>query len=168
MCIRDRSTIGQWIYDVTVGKAMNTVQGVQDWWGQMTSNASDTWNHIKDIFWSGACWLYDTTIGRVRGLVYSCLQIFGSFKNKVWGIWEDIKSFFREGIQIPMPHFTITDWFDLELPSWAFGGGRWSIPTGFDVQWYANGGFPDAGQLFFANEAGPELVGCLLYTSRCV
>ena len=153
------STIGQWIYDVTVGKAMNTVQGVQDWWGQMTSNASDTWNHIKDIFWSGACWLYDTTIGRVRGLVDSFLQIFGSFKNKVWGIWEDIKSFFREGIQIPMPHFTITDWFDLELPSWAFGGGRWSIPTGFDVQWYANGGFPDAGQLFFANEAGPELVG---------
>lgn len=28
-----------------------------------------------------------------------------------------------------------------------------------NVSWYANGGFPDVGQLFVANEAGPELVG---------
>lgn len=33
-----------------------------------------------------------------------------------------------------------------------------SVPK-LDVKWYANGGFPDAGQLFIANEAGPEMVG---------
>lgn len=27
------------------------------------------------------------------------------------------------------------------------------------VQWYAQGGYPDKGQLFFANEAGPEMIG---------
>ena len=29
------------------------------------------------------------------------------------------------------------------------------------VDWYKNGGFPDAGQLFIANEAGPEMVGTM-------
>ncbi|MDF2608932.1 MAG: hypothetical protein K0R92_406 [Lachnospiraceae bacterium] len=33
-----------------------------------------------------------------------------------------------------------------------------SVPK-LDVKWYANGGFPDVGQLFIANEAGPELIG---------
>lgn len=27
------------------------------------------------------------------------------------------------------------------------------------VSWYAHGGYPDKGQLFFANEAGPEMIG---------
>ena len=29
------------------------------------------------------------------------------------------------------------------------------------VEWYANGGFPDVGQMFIAREAGPELVGSI-------
>lgn len=153
------STIGQWIYDVTIGKAMNTVQGVQGWWSEMSRKTEELWNTLKDTFKRGADWLYDNTLGRIQGLVDSFIGKFNNLKDRIWGIWEDIKSFFREGIQIPMPHFTITDWFDIELPPWAFGGGHWSIPTGFDVQWYAQGGFPDTGQLFFANEAGPELVG---------
>lgn len=153
------STIGQWIYDVTIGKAMNTVQGVQGWWSEMSRKTEELWNTLKDTFKRGADWLYDNTLGRIQGLVDSFIGKFNNLKDRIWGIWEDIKSFFREGIQIPMPHFTITDWFDIELPSWAFGGGHWSIPTGFDVQWYAKGGFPDTGQLFFANEAGPELIG---------
>ena len=34
----------------------------------------------------------------------------------------------------------------------------WNIPN---ISWYAQGGFPDAGQLFIANEAGPEMVGTM-------
>ena len=29
------------------------------------------------------------------------------------------------------------------------------------MEWYANGGFPDAGELFIARESGPELVGTM-------
>lgn len=65
------------------------------------------------------------------------------------------------------------DWHlpDLELPHisvtysdapWALARffGIYSIPH-LSVDWYANGGFPDAGQLFIANEAGPEMVGSI-------
>ena len=34
----------------------------------------------------------------------------------------------------------------------------WNIPN---ISWYARGGFPDEGQLFIANEAGPEMVGTM-------
>lgn len=55
---------------------------------------------------------------------------------------------------IPMPHI-----------GWDWSGGRinignfsFSLPR-FNLQWYAKGGFPEMGQLFVANEAGPEMVG---------
>lgn len=35
-----------------------------------------------------------------------------------------------------------------------------SIPK-LDVNWYAGGGFPSVGELFVANEAGPELIGTM-------
>lgn len=40
-----------------------------------------------------------------------------------------------------------------------FGNGG-NIPTPrFSVEWYASGGFPNAGEMFIARERGPELVG---------
>lgn len=53
---------------------------------------------------------------------------------------------------IPLPHFSISgsanplDWIKGGLPS-------------ISVNWYAQGGFPDMGEMFVAREAGPELVG---------
>lgn len=35
-----------------------------------------------------------------------------------------------------------------------------SLPT-FNVSWYANGGFPQTGEMFVAREAGPEMVGTI-------
>ena len=39
-----------------------------------------------------------------------------------------------------------------------FLGKTFQIPK-LDVEWYASGGFPKTGEMFMANEAGPELVG---------
>ena len=57
-------------------------------------------------------------------------------------------------VHIPMPHI-----------GWEWTGGSirignfsFSLPR-FNLQWYAKGGFPEMGQLFIANEAGPEMVG---------
>ena len=33
-----------------------------------------------------------------------------------------------------------------------------SLPK-LNVSWYADGGYPDVGELFVANEAGPEMIG---------
>ena len=53
---------------------------------------------------------------------------------------------------IPLPHFSISGsanpltWLQQGLPK-------------VNIDWYAQGGFPDMGQMFVAREAGPELVG---------
>ena len=153
------STIGQWIYDVTIGKAMNTVQGVQDWWNKMSEDAGNTWEDLKNTFWRGVNWIYDNTLGRVQGLVDAFIRNFDGLRDRVGGIWDGIQRLFNGGFNIPSPQFRVTGWYDFSMPKWFFGRGNWSIPTGFAIDWYAKGGFPDVGQLFFANEAGPELIG---------
>lgn len=57
-------------------------------------------------------------------------------------------------VHIPMPHI---DW-DWTGGSIRIGNFSFSLPR-FNLQWYAKGGFPEMGQLFIANEAGPEMVG---------
>ena len=57
-------------------------------------------------------------------------------------------------IHIPMPHIG-WDWTGGSI---RIGNFSFSLPR-FNLQWYAKGGFPEMGQLFIANEAGPEMVG---------
>lgn len=57
-------------------------------------------------------------------------------------------------VHIPMPHIG-WDWTGGSI---RIGNFSFSLPR-FNLQWYAKGGFPEAGQLFVANEAGPEMVG---------
>lgn len=55
-------------------------------------------------------------------------------------------------VHIPLPHIN-TNWNYHQVGPLGF-----KTPS-FSLQWYAKGGFPEAGQLFIANEAGPEMVG---------
>lgn len=57
-------------------------------------------------------------------------------------------------IHIPMPHIG----WDWSGGSISIGKFSFSLPR-FNVNWYANGGFPDMGEMFVARESGPELVG---------
>lgn len=74
---------------------------------------------------------------------------------------EGIKDAFSNlNIKIKMPHFSWTSQpiggtvgkilSALNLPA--------SLPK-LNVSWYADGGYPDVGELFVANEAGPEMIG---------
>lgn len=72
-----------------------------------------------------------------------------------------IKSAFNFDWHLPdlkLPHISVS----YSDAPWALARffGIYSIPH-LSVDWYANGGFPDAGQLFIANEAGPEMVGSI-------
>lgn len=78
------------------------------------------------------------------------------------------------GVQLAKSGWTtVKDWIgdltaklQIKLPTvnvnWESSGGAntVSIPK-FSVKYYAKGGYPDMGQMFVANEAGPELVGTI-------
>ena len=88
--------------------------------------------------------------GFFDGFKAKMLEIKTMLKNKL----DEIKKLFDVTWSFPkikMPHFSWT-WQQV---------GKWvSIPR-ISVEWYAKGGFPDMGQLFVANEAGPEMVGTI-------
>nr|DAQ01139.1 MAG TPA: minor tail protein [Caudoviricetes sp.] len=106
--------------------------------------------------------------------------------NKLWLAWEAAKSWWRRNVSVLTPNIGVPDILGRIRQAWnnamgwiqqnlilrfhvefstpaniiqravvrAFGLSGW--PT---LRFYKNGGFPDMGDLFVANEAGPELVG---------
>lgn len=55
-------------------------------------------------------------------------------------------------LHIPLPHLSVS------FSSLKIGNTSIPIPS-FSVNWYAKGGFPKMGEMFIANEKGPEMVG---------
>lgn len=73
----------------------------------------------------------------------------------LWNVGKNAIKSFADGfssIHIPMPHIG-WDWNEFHLGSLSF-----SVPS-FNLNWYAKGGFPAAGEMFMARENGPEMVG---------
>lgn len=77
------------------------------------------------------------------------------FKTKIQNAWNSFKQWWNDlGLEFPhidTPHFKIDGEFSLAPPR---------VPK-VSIDWYANGGFPGKGQLFVANEIGPEMVGTM-------
>ena len=110
---------------------------------------------------------------------YATTIDWDSMLKGIKGAWQRIKDYYNEHIKkfftkewwqekidnmlnirwphIPLPHFSVT-WEDAGPIASFFGFSQ--VPH-IGVQFYAEGGFPTEGSLFFANEAGPELVGTM-------
>lgn len=77
------------------------------------------------------------------------------FETKIQNAWNSFKQWWNDlGLEFPhidTPHFKIDGEFSLAPPR---------VPK-VSIDWYANGGFPGKGQLFVANEVGPEMVGTM-------
>lgn len=88
---------------------------------------------------------------------------FDTFKNTVREIIDKIKGFFSFNWELPRLKTPHISWGSKPASGWIANTLRaLGLPTDLpkmEVSWYAGGGFPEAGELFWANEAGPELVG---------
>ncbi len=115
--------------------------------GVFSGNWEKAWNGIKDIF--GGVW--DAMAAYVKMPINAIIGIInGLIKGVVSGVNSVIKCLNKLSFDIP-------DW----VPG--FGGKKF----GFDIPkvsapqipYLASGGFPKVGQLFVANEKGPEMLG---------
>jgi phage-related protein len=93
---------------------------------------------------------------KITGPIQSAKEII---KNAI----ENIKGFFKFQWEFPKLKTPHISWSTQPAPGWISNILKAinlpaEIPK-LNVSWYENGGFPDAGQLFVANEAGPELIG---------
>lgn len=149
-------TAKNWIND-------HIIQPIKTFFENLGTNIKNTWEGIKNGITE-----------KITAIRNKAEEIFNKIKEKIEGPIktakdfihdriEDIKGFFKFDWEFPpikTPHIW---WSTQPAPDWIATILRAirlpaEIPK-LNVEWYATGGFPDAGQLFVANEAGPELVG---------
>ena len=123
---------------------------VKSWWKEKVGSVSSFTTSVKNsskTWWSNVKeWWSNKASDGV------------SLKVKLTKGWTSIKDWIKEkvgdltaALKITLPRIR-AKWDSIEI-----FGAEIKYPTGFET--YAQGGFPDIGQMFIAREAGPELVG---------
>lgn len=98
----------------------------------------------------------DTAYSAVKACMDNISKMFDIDTNVLYEAGKSAMQEFANGfesVDIRTPHI-YTESYNTHF----VGDTSFSTPN-FAVQWYANGGFPGTGKLFFARERGPELVG---------
>ena len=127
-------------------------------WNFLTDKIKEIWNNIA-AFWNTyiapvftAEWWEQLGKDCINGLIGG----FESGINGIIGAFESMINWIVDGLN------TIS----IDIPDW-LGGGSWGINiprVGFgrvSIPRYAEGGFPEQGQMFIAREAGAEMVGSI-------
>ena len=133
--------------------------GIYDWWNNHVAPyfTADRWRDMADGIrvgiqdkWNNVVNWWDS-----KPSLHAISVAIEDFANKVRNMWYNFKDWWDNlGLNFPhikMPHFDIDGELSLMPPQ---------VPK-ISVDWYANGGFPNKGQLFVANEVAPEMVGTM-------
>ena len=167
------------IYDTTtsklgdVSKFINKETGeIKTKWEVFCDKTSETWSDS----WANVKKSWDETLKNIKTKWEESwlkklftkefwTDAFAKVKTGLSNGWEAIKRWWTDNVKFPdikLPHFSwetkpatgfIAETLEaLGLPT--------SLPK-LNVEWYAQGGFPQMGEMFIAREAGPELVGSI-------
>lgn len=153
-----------------------TLSGIANWVN--TTIVQPTINFLNNLYISALQIgknIYNGFTGAISSIsnfvntrvVQPAINAFSNLWNRLSGIFNNIRSAIVNtlsniNIRIKMPHFS----WSTQPANGAIAKilSALSLPTSLpklSVSWYAQGGFPTEGDLFFANEAGPEMVGSI-------
>lgn len=111
---------------------------------------------------------------KIEEIKTNIINKFNDIKDGIFRKFEDIKNGIRDKLNAiknffnfswSLPHIKTPHlyWTSTPASGWIYNIlSALNLPTSLpklNISWYAEGGFPETGQLFIANEAGPELVG---------
>lgn len=147
----DKNGISGYILDFVVN-VKNTAttwwSNVKAWWSGKVGNVDDFNTNVKDssyTWWSNVKTWWNADSKNGVDLKVNPVKGWTSTLKAALGIPDS----FLLGFNLPRIR---VKWGEKEVL-----GFKISFPSGFET--YAQGGFPDMGQMFIAREAGPELVG---------
>lgn len=156
----------------------NMWDGFRHGWDEyFGENGGNLWSYIETAFTNVIDWLKDllgihspstvfadigSNIG--QGLWNGFTEIWSRFITWLDTAWNKLKNWWQNlslpSFKIKTPHIS---WSTTEATGWISKTlSTLGLPTALpklNIQWYANGGFPQAGELFVARERGAELVG---------
>lgn len=132
---------------------------IVSWWNNdvMPWFTKEKWENLADGIKKGIQGKWDDVVDwwDSKPALQRISVAIEDFKTKIQNAWNSFKQWWNDlGLEFPhidTPHFKIDGEFSLAPPK---------VPK-VSIDWYANGGFPGKGQLFVANEVGPEMVGTM-------
>ena len=98
-----------------------------------------------------------TLTNKVSSLIRGLTSSFRGLADTMYDIGKSVGSSLASGMKnthMPSLKYYISDWRYHDL-----GDGGTSATPVYSPWWYASGGFPNTGELFWARENGPEMVG---------
>lgn len=165
-----KEKLSGWWSDLTSGKDVgkasvgvtNTTstwrEKLKTWWSNLTSGKNIGTTSVGVTNTSSSWWTSITTWWKnfTSGKTAGSFDVSVDNDSTTW--WSDVKTWWKNKageltttLNIKKPTVTVTWEKDSIL-------GLIKVPK-FDIKWYAEGGFPGVGELFFARENGPEFVG---------
>lgn len=143
----------------TAARWDNIRSTVSDVWSELKTSASEKFGNIKSDIQDSWSALSESAADKWNGIKNTITGSIEAAKNTIKTIIDDIKGFFNFEWSLPdlkLPHIVVGSYIDVPVL------GKIPDPTQLRVDWYASGGFPNSGELFWARENGiPEMVGTM-------
>ena len=130
------------------------------WFTNIKIGLTGVVNFIRGLMTGDWKLIWDGILGIVKGIVLNMLELFGSITKGIGTVIEKIKEMLGVGQGLKTGDNVFHDFATGNLGKKAGTGNIFSDYASGNLG-YASGGYVPSGQLFFARESGPELVGTI-------